>query len=71
MRGNAAKHAQADAAKSEATRLADLVTKANAARTLAQNEVRNAQNKANEKDVKFTVFSEPIDLRILEPPAKK
>ncbi len=62
--------ALAEAAKVEAARLAELVTKANAAKTLAQQEAQAAQNRANEKDVKFTVFSEPIDLRIAEPPAK-
>lgn len=61
----------AEGAKAEAKRLTELVDRANAAKTLAATELRDAQNKANEKDVKFSVYSEPIDLRVLEPPAKK
>jgi predicted nucleic acid-binding Zn-ribbon protein len=63
--------ARAEIAKTEADRYSDLVTRVNAAKTLAQQEEQSARNKANEKDVKFTVFSEPIDLRVLDPPATK
>lgn len=58
---------KADAAKAEAAELAALVTKANAAKTLAAAELKKATDRAKEKDLKFTVYTEPIALRILEP----
>lgn len=60
--------AKADAAKAEATAAAALVTKATAAKTLAAAELKKATDRAKEKDVKFTVFSHPIQLRIVDAP---
>lgn len=58
---------KADAAKATAATAATLATKATAAKTLAAAELKKATDRAKEKDMKFTVFSEPIALRIIDP----
>jgi len=62
---------QAERAKAEVARLTELLARATAAKTLAAAEARKAQDRAKDKDVKFTVFSEPIDLRITDPSAPR
>tara|TARA_R110002096_G_scaffold273422_2_gene467212 strand:- start:18602 stop:21085 length:2484 start_codon:yes stop_codon:yes gene_type:complete len=58
-------------AKAVAAKAAELVKQAEAAKKVAAAELKKASDRAKERDVKFTVFSPPISLRITAPPEKK
>ncbi len=63
----AAAKAKAAATKQTAAEATRLDAKAKAAKTLAAAELKKATDRAKEKDVKFTVFSQPIALKIVDP----
>lgn len=63
--------AELDDAKAGAAKANALVQRAEAAKKIAAAELKKASDRAKERDVKFTVYSAPISLRITAPPEKK